>query len=73
MGDILLKLVAGALAVGLAWMVVRDFLLGRAPGIRSGFAVRYAQRDETPVLFWILTIGRAAVIGIVVVMLFSLD
>jgi hypothetical protein len=71
MGPTLLKLVAAALAVALAWIVVRDFRLGRAPGFRSGFAVRYAQRDETPLLFWILTIGRAAVIAIVVVTLFN--
>lgn len=73
MGHTLLKLVAAALAVALAWIVVRDFRLGRAPGVRSGFAVSYAQRDETPLLFWILTIGRAAVIAIVVVTLLSLD
>jgi hypothetical protein len=73
MGHILLKLVAFALAAGFVWMVVRDFRLGRAPGVRDWFVVRYARRDETPLLFWIFTIGRAAVIGIVVLTLFSLE
>lgn len=54
-------------------MVVWDFRLGRAPGVWNGFSVRYVRRDETPLLLWIFTIGRALVVGIVALGLLRLE
>lgn len=69
MDHLVLKLIVVAIVACLAVMVARDFYMGRAPAVRDGFAVRYARRADTPMLFWLFTIGRAAVIALIAIAL----
>lgn len=68
----ILKLGVAAVGAGLVLMILRDFYLGRAPAVRDGFVVRYARREEAPLLFWLFSLGRAFVVGIVLLALFRL-
>lgn len=71
MAHLLLKALAALLVVGLFAMVVRDFMLGRVPAATNGFKVHYALRNETPGLFWLFTLGRAALIGVLALALLT--